>query len=77
MRELRKFCTVELKLLPEQVQVFTPTPSTFSTLIYWTERNPFTGKKCFVEKSEKGRVMQKEIVMKQKGGRGAKGRRGF
>ena len=62
MRKLRAFVTGEFKLLPEQVQVFTPTPSTYSTLMYWTGRNPFTGKPIFVEKSVRGRERQKRIM---------------
>ncbi|MBN2317517.1 MAG: YgiQ family radical SAM protein [Acidobacteria bacterium] len=62
MRALRSFASRKLKLLPEQVQIFTPTPSTYSTLMYWTERDPFTGEPLFVEKSVKGRQRQKSIV---------------
>ena len=59
MKGLRKFALKELKLLPRQVQIFTPTPSTWSTLMYWTGRNPFTGKPCFVEKDGQAREKQK------------------
>lgn len=62
MRQLKTFAAQALEVSPEQVQIFTPTPSTYSTLMYWTERDPFTGKPVFVEKGEKGRVRQKEIV---------------
>lgn len=62
MSALRSFATRELGLLPEQVQVFTPTPSTYSTLMYWTERDPFTGEACFVEKTSRGREKQKSIL---------------
>lgn len=62
MRALRGFCADKLNVKPEQVQVFTPTPSTYSTLMYWTERDPFSGKPCFVEKSVRGRERQKEIL---------------
>ena len=51
MKRLWQFCQENLKLLPRQVQMFTPTPSTYSTLMYWTEQDPFTGKPCFVEKT--------------------------
>ena len=47
---------------PRQVQIFTPTPSTYSSLMYWTEKDPFSGEDMFVEKSFKGRENQKEIV---------------
>ncbi len=62
MARLRSFALGELQFLPEQVQVFTPTPSTWSTLMYWTERDPFSGKACFVEKTFRGRERQKEIL---------------
>ncbi|MBI5810104.1 MAG: DUF3362 domain-containing protein, partial [Deltaproteobacteria bacterium] len=62
MRRLKTFALKEIGALPEQVQVFTPTPSTYSTLIYWTGRDPFTGKPCFVEKSARGREIQKSIL---------------
>jgi uncharacterized radical SAM protein YgiQ len=62
MTRLRSFALRDLKLLPEQVQVFTPTPSTYSTLMYWTERDPFTGEPCFVEKTYRGRARQKDIL---------------
>jgi len=63
MRKLKTFTAETLHVNPEQVQVFTPTPSTYSTLMYWTERNPFTGEPCFVEKNVKGRERQKDILM--------------
>jgi len=62
MTRLKEFSLKKLGLLPEQVQVFTPTPSTYSTLMYWTERDPFTGKPCFVEKTSQGRENQKRIL---------------
>ncbi len=62
MKALRTFASQKLKLLPEQVQIFTPTPSTYSTLMYWTEKDPFTGESLFVEKSVKGRQRQKSTV---------------
>ena len=62
MARLRSFALGDLQSLPEQVQVFTPTPSTWSTLMYWTQRDPFTGKACFVEKTSRGRERQKAIM---------------
>ncbi len=70
MADLKKFASQELKLNPEQVQIFTPTPSTYSTLMYYTEKDPFTGKKLFVEKD----ISRKE---KQKNKLTAKEERGF
>jgi len=65
MKHLKEFCTRELKLLPRQVQIFTPTPSTYSTLMYWTGLNPFTGDPCFVERSVSGREKQKNALSSQ------------
>ena len=62
MVSLRSFAVKNLGILPEQVQVFTPTPSTYSTLMYWTGKDPFTGKACFVEKTIRGKERQKEII---------------
>ncbi len=62
MASLKSFSLSKLKLLPKQVQVFTPTPSTYSTLMYWTERDPFSGKPCFVEKTFRGRQRQKDTL---------------
>jgi len=69
MNHLRQFCQKSLKLLPRQVQVFTPTPSTYATLMYWTERDPFTGKPCFVEKTVGGRERQKQVMAPSGAGR--------
>jgi uncharacterized radical SAM protein YgiQ len=62
MARLKDFAIEKLQLRPEQVQVFTPTPSTYSTLMYWTEKNPFTGEPCFVEKGFKGKERQKRML---------------
>ncbi len=62
MKRLKEFCGRELRLIPRQVQIFTPTPSTYSTLMYCTGRNPFTGKGCFVEKSVSGKEKQKNVL---------------
>lgn len=66
MRELKKFARRNLKLLPRQVQIFTPTPSTISTLMYWTGSNPLTGRSCFVERNFHGREQQKQVLLDKK-----------
>ena len=63
MKNLKSFVSRELHTTIEQAQIFTPTPSTYSTLMYWTEKDPFTGKPCFVEKSAAGRERQKNIML--------------
>lgn len=62
MRRLSVFCRDSLEIRPAQVQIFTPTPSTFSTLMYVTGKDPKTGEKIFVEKSAKGREAQKAAL---------------
>lgn len=62
MLDLKRFASSELRVNPEQVQVFTPTPSTYSTLMYYTEINPFTNKRVFVEKDNGRKQKQKDIV---------------
>jgi uncharacterized radical SAM protein YgiQ len=45
---------------PEQVQDFTPTPMTLSTLMYYTGFDPYTGKKVYVAKTIEDKRRQKE-----------------
>ncbi|HDT11205.1 MAG TPA: YgiQ family radical SAM protein [bacterium] len=63
--ELKKFISKYLKINPRQVQIFTPTPSTEATMLYWTEKESF-GIPLFVEKSFKGKKRQKEIVVSRR-----------
>ena len=63
MVRLRAFFLENLRTLPKQIQVFTPTPSTYVTLMYWTERDPFTGKPLFVEKDVRGKERQKAVYL--------------
>jgi len=48
------------------VQIFTPTPSTYSTLMYYTCTDPFTGERIFVEKDPMRKKKQKGILIGQK-----------
>ena len=66
MYRLKEYTSKELKLNPEQVQIFTPTPSTYSTLMYYTEIDSFTGKAIYVEKNLKKKGRQKRIVVERK-----------
>jgi radical SAM superfamily enzyme YgiQ (UPF0313 family) len=63
MRELKSFAGRELKTNPRQVQIFTPLPSTYSALMYFTETDPVTGRKIFVEKKTEKKQRQKDIVV--------------
>jgi len=65
MHELKRFTTEELKMNPEQAQVFTPTPGTYSAVMYYTELDPKTRKKIFVEKDTKRKEKQKRIVVEK------------
>ncbi|HEY9190553.1 MAG TPA: YgiQ family radical SAM protein [Sulfurovum sp.] len=62
MHELKRFTTEELKMNPEQAQIFTPTPGTYSAVMYYTEMDPVTRKKIFVEKDIHRKEKQKAIV---------------
>ena len=63
MHELRRFASDHLRTHPRQVQIFTPTPSTYSSLMYHTEKNPFSGQDLFVEKDQGKREYQKRILV--------------
>ena len=64
MQALRDFSKKELRHYPEQVQIFTPTPSTFSTLMYHTGRDPFNGKDIFVERDMRRKQQQKNAILR-------------
>jgi len=66
MKKLATFVRQELGIQPEQVQIFTPTPSTYSSLMYYTEMDPFTRKKIFVEKRAAGKYRQKSLVVRKR-----------
>lgn len=63
MAAMCRFVRKELKITPEQLQIFTPSPSTYSTLMYYTEIDPFTGDKIFVEKNPKNKEKQKRMIL--------------
>ncbi len=64
--KMKQFVSKELQTNPEQVQIFTPTPSTYSTLMYFTELNPWTGEKLFVEKNIGRKEKQKRVIIERK-----------
>lgn len=70
MRRMKIFISKELHITPEQVQIFTPTPSTYSSLMYYTEMDPFTGEKLFVEKDLKRKEHQKHLITPPLAGKG-------
>lgn len=62
MEALNNFCRNRLHTRPEQVQIFTPTPSTYSSLLYWTQLDPETHTPLFVETNPRKRELQKWAV---------------
>jgi radical SAM superfamily enzyme YgiQ (UPF0313 family) len=62
MKKLKSFVSRNLKINPEQVQIFTPSPSTYSTLMYYTGIDPFTKMKIYVEKDIMKKEKQKSII---------------
>jgi uncharacterized radical SAM protein YgiQ len=62
MQALKRFASRHLQINPRQVQVFTPTPSTYSTLMYHTEMDPFSGEPLYVEKGLRGKARQKRAL---------------
>ena len=68
MQELSRFCHSKLKMNPEQVQIFTPTPSTISTCMYCTGMD-MEGKRIFSEHSVQNKRRQKEYIVRRKDAR--------
>jgi len=57
-----------LGIRPEQVQDFTPTPMTLSSLMYYTGFDPYTGKKVYVARRPEDKKRQKEYFFWYKTG---------
>ncbi len=62
MKAMGDYARDRFGLTPEQVQIFTPTPGTWSTVMYATGIDPFTNAKVFVERDGGKRRAQKEVV---------------
>jgi uncharacterized radical SAM protein YgiQ len=63
MKNLQYFIRRNLKIHPEQAQIFTPTPSTNATLMYYAQKN-LSGAKIFVEKDRNNKQKQKRLICK-------------
>lgn len=48
--------------IPEQVQDYYPTPSTLSTVMYYTEVDPRNGKKVYVAKNPHEKALQRALI---------------
>ncbi len=66
MKDLSSFCHNRLMITPEQVQVFTPTPSTYSTAMWWCGCDE-KGRSIRVERSIQTRQKQKDVVVRRNG----------
>lgn len=66
----------ELGLRPEQVQDFTPTPMTLSTLIYYTGFNPYNGERIYVARKPEDKKRQKEYFFRYQKHNIAQGKKG-
>lgn len=54
------------KIHPEQIQDFIPSPMTLAACIYYTETDPFSGKKIYVPKTSRERKMQRALIQYNK-----------
>lgn len=61
MQRLKSFLSSGLKTTPEQVQIFTPTPATISTTMYYCETD-MAGNKIFCEKNLPAMQKQKDLI---------------
>jgi len=52
----------DINFTPEQVQDFYPTPGTLSTCMYYTGKDPRTGKEVYVPKSSHEKAMQRALI---------------
>ena len=52
----------DTKYQPEQVQDFYPTPGTLSTAMFYTGKDPLTGKDVYIPKSKKEKAMQRALL---------------
>jgi uncharacterized radical SAM protein YgiQ len=65
-----------LGIRPEQVQDFTPTPMTLSTVMYYCGFDPYTGKKVYVARGIEEKRKQKEYFFWYKAGHFKRSRSG-
>lgn len=64
MTELSYFVREELHTNPEQIQIFTPTPSTVSTMMYYTGRDYLGMNRVFCEQNPVKKQKQKNAVLR-------------
>jgi uncharacterized radical SAM protein YgiQ len=64
MERLSDFSRRVLKFKPQQIQIFTPSPSTPATLMYYTEKAYDSGKQIYVAKEKLGKENQKKLPLR-------------
>jgi len=64
MERLNRFSRRVLKFKPRQIQIFTPSPSTPATLMYYTGKAYDSGNPIFVEKDKRNKEKQKNLILK-------------
>ena len=62
-RQLRDFIKNELDFSPEQIQIFTPTPSTYSTLQYYTGKHYLNKQDIYIEKKNSKKSAEKSELL--------------
>ena len=62
MEETKKFCSRN-GIYVNLTQVFTPTPGTLSTAIYYTGKNPYNQKEVYVPRTFREKKDQKNILL--------------
>lgn len=65
MEEMRKYCE-EHRIYVNLTQVFTPTPGTLSTAMYYSGENPITREKVHVPRTFREKKNQKNILLQQR-----------
>ncbi|MCJ8346574.1 YgiQ family radical SAM protein, partial [bacterium] len=65
MASVKQYASEQLKIQPEQVQIFTPTPLTWSSVMYYTEMDQ-KGEKLFVEKDPRKKQDQKDVLVNKR-----------
>ena len=64
MEHLRHFSRSVLKFKPRQIQIFTPSPSTPATLMYYTEKAYDSGEQIYIAKDTRDKEKQKKLPLK-------------
>ena len=63
MTALKAYVRRTLGFKPQQVQIFTPSPSTVASLMYYTEKSFPGGESLFVEKQIRKKEQQKQVLV--------------